>query len=341
MRVLVTGGTGFLGSHTAAALVNAGHDVRLLVRSPERITPALEPLGVTEIDSRVGDVTDPRSVEEALEGSEAVVHAASVFSFDPRRSAEMAEANVRGAEIVLGRAAERGLRPIVHVSTFAALFSSRERPLTPDTEPGRKGRPYARSKAAQELYARALQEKDAPVVIVQPGAVFGPNDPHFGESDRMTQSILTGKMPIVPAGGIPVADVRDVADAIVHVIERTRAPRRYLLGGSYTTLPQLIGLLGELTGRHIRSLPLREELIVPVAYAADALQRVVKSRLPVSRETIWITRARATTDDSRAREELGFVPRDLRETVADTVRSLVASGRLTPRQAGALGTVSS
>ena len=85
MRVLVTGGTGFVGSHTVAALIAAGHEVRLLVRSPDRIAPALRPLGVTErLDHLVGDVTDPSSVARALEDCDAVVHAASVYNLDAR-----------------------------------------------------------------------------------------------------------------------------------------------------------------------------------------------------------------------------------------------------------------
>jgi dihydroflavonol-4-reductase len=178
------------------------------------------------------------------------------------------------------------------------------------------------------------------VVIVQPGAVWGPNDPHFGESDQLIQGVLAGRMPIVSAGGVPIVDARDVAAAIARIVDDVRAPRSYLLGGSYTTLPQLVRLLGELTGRRLRALPLREELLLPIAYAADALQRLVPFRVPVSREAIWITGQRATTDDSRARAELAFVPRDVRETLADTVRSLVASGRVSPREAGAPGTAS-
>ena len=84
MRVLVTGGTGFVGSHTVAALVERGHDVRLFVRAPERIPPALEPLGVSDLAYSVGDVTDPGAVKAALAGCDAVVHCASVFTLSSR-----------------------------------------------------------------------------------------------------------------------------------------------------------------------------------------------------------------------------------------------------------------
>jgi uncharacterized protein YbjT (DUF2867 family) len=86
MRVLVTGGTGFVGSHTVAALVERGHEVRLLVRAVQRVAPALAPLGLqaADLDTVVGDVTDPAAVEQAVRGCETVVHAASVYAFDSR-----------------------------------------------------------------------------------------------------------------------------------------------------------------------------------------------------------------------------------------------------------------
>ena len=84
MRVLVTGGTGFVGSHSVAALVSQGHQVRLLVRSRDRVASSLSPLGVAEVESVEGDLTAPRSVEEAMAHCDTVLHAAAVFPADPR-----------------------------------------------------------------------------------------------------------------------------------------------------------------------------------------------------------------------------------------------------------------
>ena len=84
MRVLVTGGTGFVGSHTVADLVRRGHQVHLLARSPDRIAPALDPLGVKEVTHTIGDVRDRTSVEQSMDGCEAVIHCASIYTLDPR-----------------------------------------------------------------------------------------------------------------------------------------------------------------------------------------------------------------------------------------------------------------
>src|SRR3972149_5147183 len=211
MRVLATGGTGFIGAHTVASLVEKGPALRLLVRSPDRIAPALEPVGVHGVDSIVGDVTDPEAVERAMEGCEAVLHAAAVFSLDSRAAGRIRETNVRSTDIVLGTAVRLGLDPIVYVSTGGALLPPDGEVLTPDSPVKAPLGAYVRSKAEAERVARRYQEAGAPITITYPGAVWGPYDPHFGEASRIAATILRGRLPPVPSGGFHVVDVRDVA----------------------------------------------------------------------------------------------------------------------------------
>jgi dihydroflavonol-4-reductase len=138
LLVLVTGGTGYLGSHSVAALARAGHRIRVLARSAEKVPAALGPLGVSGMETAIGDVTDPAAVERALTGCDAVVHAASVFSLDVRRAGEMNAVNVRGTEVVLGTADRLGLDPIVHVSSEVALLPpAAGEVLTPNSPVGR------------------------------------------------------------------------------------------------------------------------------------------------------------------------------------------------------------
>ncbi len=158
MKVLVTGGTGFIGSHSVAALLSQGHQVRLLVRSHDRVARSLSPLGVAEVESVVGDVTAPRSVEEAMAGCDAVLHAAAVYSLDARAATRIGQTNVRGAEIVLGAAARAGLDPIVHVSSYAALLPPEGVVLTPDSPVKRPRCAYSQSKAESERVARRYQD---------------------------------------------------------------------------------------------------------------------------------------------------------------------------------------
>lgn len=334
MRVLATGGTGFIGSHTVAALVGAGHEVRLLVRSPDRIAPALQPLGLTEpVDHIVGDITDPDSVRRALAGCDAVLHAAAVYTLDSRRQAEIARTNLAGARTVLRAATDRGCDPVVHVSSTTAILR-RGATVTPESPLSSGRSSYLRSKVAGEAVARELQDAGAPVVIVQPGAAFGPHDPHLGDQVGRLRDILRGQYPMWPTGGFHAVDVREVARVHAAVLTAGAGPRRYLVPGHFLDGPALFGTLRAVTGRRLPYLPVPATAMLPAAWAASAAQRVLPFHLPAEYEGVVIARYATRCDDTRARTELGIEPRPLAETLADTVRWLHRTGRLTDRQAG-------
>ena len=231
MKVLVTGGTGYVGCHTVKALLDAGHEVRMFVRSPDRVGPALDPLGVSVDDIAVGDVTEEVGTKTAIAGCDAVIHAANMFTFQPKHADAMRRVNTIGTENVLRIANEAGLDPIVHVSTVGALLGDAVE-VTHESEVGRPFGPYTASKIEAERIARRFQEDGAPIVITYPGAVLGPHDPHLGESARILMSVVKGQMRMVNDGHFPVSDVRDVAAGHAAIIEPGQGHRRYLLAGN-------------------------------------------------------------------------------------------------------------
>jgi dihydroflavonol-4-reductase len=335
VRVLVTGGSGYVGAHTVAALLHAGNDVRVFARSPDRVKTALEPLGAEVGDIAPGDVTDAASVEAALLNRDAVVHAASVYSLDPRDARTIGVTNARGTRTVLDAAKRAGLDPIVYVSSHVAYLPSSAM-LTYQSPLGHPKAPYARSKATSEAIAREVQADGASVTIVSPTSVWGPNDPSCGESCRLLRVLLRNRAPFLIPGVLPITDVRYVAAGLAAAVEPGKGPRRYLIGGHDTSWQELITTLRRLTGRRLPAVPTPKVVVRGTARALDAVQRFVPGRAPFGRDAIEIGTQQVRTDDSLARTELGIEPIPLGETLTDMIRWMVHAGRIPPAAAGAL-----
>lgn len=328
MRVLVTGGTGFVGAHTVKTLQDAGHEVRLLVRDARRIIPALDPVGAAPAMHVIGDVMDRESVVRAMAGCDAVIHAASVFSNDPRRGKEIEATNLRGAEVVLGAAVEQELDPIVHVSSVVALARKTHDALTEDSAPGKPVGAYAISKLRQEVFARSLQASGAPVVITYPGAVWGPHDPHDGESVVMARRFARGQVPFVPSGSLPVVDVREVAAAHAAVMERGRGPRRYMLGGQTITVAELGRTICRAAGVRRPAIPVPAIVGYATGLVAGRVQPFLPFRLPIEPGTTWFVGLNLRADLGSAERVLGIRFRPPVETLRDQVEWQKAADRL-------------
>lgn len=333
MKVLVTGGTGFVGSHSVKAIGDAGHDVRLLVRSPGRLAHALEPLDVRGVDHVVGDATDAEAVRRAIDGCEAVLHAAAIFSYDARDAREMRTVNARATELVLGAACDAGLDPIVHVSSYVALLPP-VGVLTGDSPVGNPRGVYARSKAETEQMARQLQQQGAPVVTTYPGMVWGPHDPHLGEAATFARSVLRGQLPMLPPGGFPIVDVRDVAAAHAAALSRGRGPRRYMLADGTVSFAELIDAMRRITGRRLVRVTTPAPLVLGITAAGDVLQRALPFRLPFNYGGVWVATNGPQVDASATERELGVRFRPSEDSIADMLRWMHAAGHLTGRQAG-------
>jgi nucleoside-diphosphate-sugar epimerase len=307
------------------------------VRSPRRIAPGLGPLGVAGVAHVVGDVTDRAAVAAALDGCDAVIHAASVVSLHVRAAAEVLETNRASAEVVLGQAVERGLDPVIHVSSIAALaHGDASKPVTADSPVSDAPGTYARSKAAAERVARQLQDDGHPVVTVYPTMVAGPHDPNLGEGINAWRNLLRGVIPVLPPGGTHVIDVRDLACAHLAMLEPGRGPRRFVTAGHHASARDIVEILQEVTGRRLRVGTIPAGLVHAGGVVADAVQRAVPVKLPFGYEAATTLTKDTRCEDSATWKELGFEPRPLSETVADTVRWMAEQGLITRSQAGKL-----
>jgi dihydroflavonol-4-reductase len=337
MRVMVTGGTGFVGAHSVQALLGAGHDVRLLVRDPRRIDATLGRLGVGAVDHVVGDVTDRASVRRAMEGCEAALHSAGVVALDRRRADEVLSSNRRGTEVVIDAALEQGLDPIVHVSSVTALFTPGVDLIHLDSPLAGVASAYGRSKAEAERYARARQDEGAPITITYPGGVSGPAaGAAMGEiAESLLIYLRTGVFPL-RHGAWSILDARDLAAIHTAAMAPGRGPRRYLCGGHFLTMPEQAAVLRELTGRPFPVLPVPGVVFRGTGRVVDALMRVLPIESVFTAEAMTIVTRWVPTDDRLVHEELGVSLRPVRETMADALRSLHAAGMATASQLGSL-----
>jgi dihydroflavonol-4-reductase len=233
---------------------------------------------------------------------------------------------------VLGRAVERGARVAVHVSSTVAL--TRYGGSGPDLPLGDIELPYAQSKIASEVVARRLQDAGAPVVTIYPGAVYGPHDPYRGEQGERLRWILRGLFPFWPREGQHVVDVRDAAAVITAVLGRDK-PYRYVVPGHHVGGRLVFGTLAEVTGRRLPHLVVPAAVLSPAGRLIDRAHRLLPGgwRYPADREGIELARRDTRFDDSVARAELGVEPTSFRQSIADTVRWLVESGRIPARRA--------
>ena len=335
VRILITGGTGFIGYHTAIALMDAGHEVRLLVRSEEKLRRLF---GDAVGDFVLGDVTDADSVARALDGCDGVVHTAAMVSVDRKDTDIVMATNVGGTKLVIGGAAERGLENIVHVSSVTALYDPDAPFLNEYSPPGNATTPYGRSKVECELFVRDLQEQGVPIHITYPASVIGPEDPGLTEPHQGIITYLRSTAPVPPSGNQWV-DVRDIALAHQRLLERDLAPGRYPLGGHFLPWTQLVDLLYQLTGRRSRKLPVPAKLLLGAGRAIDWLNRVRGKSLdiPVTHEAMVYATHWVRMDSSKAKADLGLEFRPLADTMTETLRWLYGAGHITAEQAGKLG----
>lgn len=325
MRVLVTGGTGFVGGWTAKAIVDAGHRVRFLVRNHARLHTSVATLGIDVSDYVVGDITDHESVRRALDGCESVVHSAAMVGTDPRQANQMMTTNLEGARNVLGSAVEAGLDPIVHVSSITALFRPGLQTFHADLPVTGGSDGYGQSKAQVELYARDLQDAGAPVNITYPGMVLGPPvGDQFGEAAEGVRGALqVSALPGRSAGWL-VVDVRDLAALHTALLQPGRGPRRYTAGGHRLSVDELAGMLSDAAGSTVRAIPLPDAVLRTAGRLLDSVGRFLPLNSAFTEAGMQYYTRMPASDDSPSERELGITYRDPRETLSDTVAGLRA-----------------
>ena len=335
MKVLVTGGTGFTGSHTARALVAAGHQVRLLVRDASKAARVFEPHGLSFPDVVVGDMTDAGAVEKALAGCDGVVHAAALVDLR-RASARLVEdTNARGVELVVGGAVKRGLPSIVYVSSLSVFFVPGGPPVSPELPIAPPTTAYARSKAQAEVYVRQLQAEGAPIRISYPAGIVGPDDPGMSDANHAVYTWFAD-LGVITSSGFQCVDVRDVAALHVKLIELPAGAHRYAAAAETLPWADVYHLMDRITGTRLRRLAVPGWLMRSLGSVGDVVKRVYDFNFPLTRDSMEFATQWPGSDAASTTRELGLVFRPVEETYRDTLRWMHRAGHLSAAQVGRL-----
>jgi nucleoside-diphosphate-sugar epimerase len=312
MRVFVTGGTGFIGGHVVRALRDRGDEVRALVRDPNKGI-ALAELGCELVS---GTLADRQALEDAMEGRDAVVHGAAVYEVGIPTSEHRAmyEANVAGTENVLRAVLAAKVPRAVYVSTVAVFGNTRGKVVDERYEP--PGRDftsyYEQTKYEAHLLAKRMIADDGlPCVIVQPGAVYGPDD-HSSLGQLMNQ-FLAGRLPALtfPETGFNMVHVDDVAAGVLLALDKGEVGESYILGGQITTMQEMIDTLARVSGRRPPRFNVPTGLVKLMTPIGPLVGRAM-GQPPNLRELI--SSADGVTfwaKHDRAIDELGYSPRGL------------------------------
>ena len=335
MRVMLTGATGFVGSHAAAALLASGCEVRALVRDPAKLERIFQERGLAAPQAVPGDVTDVESVERAIDDCDAVVHTAAVVAMAAHRAQEVLDTNARGVDNVVGGAVRRGVPRIVYVSSASALFDPARPVITADSPvvPGTNA--YARSKGEAELMVRRLQEQGAPVRTVYPTGIVGPNDPGLSEANHALR-VFVRDVVLLTSGGFQAVDVRDVAEIIHHLALQGEGAARYMAGGHNLNWLEIADCIDAITGTRVRRVRMPGSLLRASGYVGDALKRVWDFDFPLTAEGMIYATQWQGADSSKTVEELGIRFRPPRETFAEAIAWMHRAGHVDARFAGRL-----
>jgi dihydroflavonol-4-reductase len=322
MKVLVTGGNGFIGSTVVGALVASGRQVVCLLRDTSRT----ERIDRFPFERASGDVRDAPAVRAAMSRCDCTIHLAAPGGWESDHPTELRDVIEGGARNVLDAAGALGYHRVVLISSIAAVNGSDaphvfdENAVFAVRDPSLH---YAHAKHRAEQIARDAYKRGVPVIVVNPAEVYGPEDTSLGTARNLIDFAKATPV-LVCHGGTSVVHVADVATAIVAALDRGQPGERYILGGENLTIRQLAELVLELVGRRTAIVSVPNGLARLVARVVAALRIPV----PFNPHVVPYATRYWFVDSSKARRELGVRFRGARDTIQSTLDWLFETGRL-------------
>ncbi len=338
MSTLVTGATGFVGSHVARLLAARGDHVRVLTR-PASDLRALTGL---QVDRVPGDLRDPASLQAALSGIRCVYHVAADYRFFARNPQEIYDSNVTGTRNLLDAARAAGIEKFIYTSTVATIAVPRHGALPDETMDSRLDEmigDYKRSKFLAEQEALAASAKGLPVVIVNPTAPIGPGDWKPTPTGKIIVDFLNGAMPAYLDTGLNLVPVEDCAAGHLLAAERGKPGERYILGGENVSLKQILDMLSAETGKPAPRVRLPHSVAMAAGYADQFVSRLLGREPQIPLDGVRMARHKMWVDCRKASSELGFAAGDIRAALGRAARWYQENGYVGGRAGKAVARV--
>jgi dihydroflavonol-4-reductase len=320
-KILITGGTGFLGAHIVRQFLDAGEkELRVMASHvPEWMKDA-------GVEAAEGSVTDPEAVARSVKDVSAIFHLAGKVSRENEDAAEMNKIHLEGTRLVCEAAKVSGVKTMVLASSSGTIAVSEDEQIFDETFPPPvdiiSRWAYYSSKYFQER--TALQNFDGDgrrLVIMNPSLLLGPEDDRLS-STKPVLDFLGRKIPYCPSGGLSFVDARDAAAAFISALEKGRHQEKYLLGATNMTFQEFFGRLERLSGVSAPRLRVPKKLAMGGANLISSVFANWGKPSPVSPKEVEQAEYFWYFDSSKAEEDLGFESRDPQETLQDTIRYL-------------------
>lgn len=330
MKAFVTGGTGFIGGRVVEHLLAAGHEVTALVRSEA----AAAHLSAAGARLAVGDVCDPASLRAAMPGHDIVFHLAAWYKIGGSDWRTAETINVEGTRNVLSLAHELGIPKIIYTSSIAVFGDTKGK--IPDETYRMPGSTfiteYDRTKwKAHYEVALPLIEQGAPVVILMPGAVYGPGDTSL--VGDMLRYYSRGLLPVLPAPEMTLAfsHVDDIAQAHILAAEKGKPGESYILAGPVLNLLEASRIWSKVSGRPPPRAAISARLLTPLAPLARLLNRFLPLPKILSEDAARVAGVCYAGDAAKAKRDLGWQTRSVEEGMRETLAWISGQHSAPPR----------
>jgi dihydroflavonol-4-reductase len=316
---LVTGATGHIGNVLVRKLLARGERVRTLILPGEDCTP-LKGLDVEQVE---GDVLDLDSLRHATRGVQDIYHLAGIISIMPGKNEFVERVNVQGTRNVIQVAREMGVRRLVYTSSIHALNRAPHGVTIDESvpfDPEHAISSYDRSKATASLEVLSAVQQGLDAVIVCPTGVIGPYDYRDSEMGHVILDAMQPRPQLCVDCAYDFVDVRDVADGLMLAREKGHSGESYILSGERVGYAQILELVKRVTGNRLRMFKVPIRLAHFAAYFAPLYYRLTRTKPRLTPYAIATVTSNSVISNAKARRELGYAPRPLAETIADTVR---------------------